>query len=199
MNANTDYTEQEVLSRLSAGDQSAHRILFNAHYKNLLSTAYRLVPDTALCKDLVQEVFIDLWTKRAEIKIHTGAAQYLRRAVINKTLNYIKQNRRYILNEPEDWNHVSDDSAQEIDHKLTQEDRESALHQAIELLPEKCKLVFMLSRFEKMSHKEIADHLNISTKTIENQITKAMKVLKTALVHQHELSAIILLMLNSLR
>lgn len=198
MNKNTGYNEQEVLTRLRAGDQAAHRILFNAHFKDMLDTAYRILQDKSRSKDMVHDVFLKLWQNSARLDIRTSIESYLLQAVRNSALNDIKSNRKYILNEPEDWSFVPDDSAADIDEKMKKEDQENALRQAIELLPEKCKLVFMLSRFEKMSHKEIADHLDISTKTIENQITKAMKILRAALTGHPELSAIVIWAINSL-
>ncbi len=125
---------------------------------------------------MTQEVFLDLWKRREEIEIKQSIKYFLRRAVINNCLAYIRKNKRVSLND-EFQDHLMISDQEEV----FEEDQD--LHKMIPLmlqkLPERCREIFQLSRFEGLSHKEIAAHLNISTKTIENQITKAMKVLKS--------------------
>jgi RNA polymerase sigma-70 factor (ECF subfamily) len=189
-------SEQNLLNALRHDDERALRQIFDQHYPKLLSDVYRLVPDEDTCKDLAQEVFVDLWRKRTELDIHTSLRAYLRRAAVNKTLNYLKTQKRTLLDEPAHLEQLADDSAQEIRQKQGQETLEQALHAAIDALPEKCRLVFSLSRFEQRSHREIAEQLDISVKTIENQITKAMKLLREALAGRTDLSPIVILWLN---
>jgi RNA polymerase sigma-70 factor, ECF subfamily len=189
-------SEQSLLNALRHDDERALRQIFDQHYPKLLSDVYRLVPDEDTCKDLAQEVFVDLWRKRAELDIHTSLRAYLRRAAVNKALNYLKTQKRTLLEEPAHLEQVADDSAQQIRQKQGQETLEQALHAAIDALPEKCRLVFSLSRFEQRSHREIAEQLDISVKTIENQITKAMKLLREALAGRTDLSSIVILWLN---
>lgn len=189
-------SEQNLLNALRHDDERALRQIFDQHYPKLLGDVYRLVPDEDTCKDLAQEVFVDLWRKRTELDIHTSLRAYLRRAAVNKTLNYLKIQKRTLLDEPAHLEQLADDSAQEIRQKQGQETLEQALHAAIDALPEKCRLVFSLSRFEQRSHREIAEQLDISVKTIENQITKAMKLLREALAGRTDLSPIVILWLN---
>ena len=188
--------EQQWLTALRDDDDSALRAIFDRHYPLLLGDIYRLIPDEDTCKDLAQEVFVELWRKRAELDIHTSLRAYLRRAAINRALNHIKANKRVVLEEPEDRHYTPDDTAREIQAKSRQEDLEQALAEAIERLPEKCRQVFTLSRFEHLSHREIAEQLGISVKTIENQITKAMRMLREALLKYSDLSPVIILALK---
>jgi RNA polymerase sigma-70 factor (ECF subfamily) len=150
------------------------------------------VPDEDTCQDLAQEVFVELWRKRSDLDIHTSLRAYLRRAAVNRALNYLKTNKHFVSEASEHFAHVTDTSARDISRKLEQEALEDALHAAIETLPEKCRAVFSLSRFEQMSHREIADQLGISVKTIENQITKAMKILREALLRHADLSPVVI-------
>lgn len=196
MNSNSNISESQLLSGLRAGDESALRLLFDRYYPLLLGDIYRIIPDEDTCKDLAQEVFVELWRKRNELEIHTSVQAYLRRAGINRALNFLKVNRRTVLDEPENWLETMDDTAINLQAQDKQENLELALHRAIEQLPEKCRLVFSLSRFERLSHREIADELGISVKTIENQITKAMRLLREALVKHGNLSPAIILALN---
>jgi RNA polymerase sigma-70 factor, ECF subfamily len=193
----TDITEQQLLASLMRDDESALGRLFELHYPRLVNDVYRLLRDEDASKDLVQDIFVELWKKRHDLDIHTSLRAYLKRAAVNRALNYIKAQRRTLLmDDNERWSANPDTSPQEIDLLNRNETLEQSLYAAIETLPEKCRLVFSLSRFEQLSHKEIADQLNISVKTIENQITKAMKMLRSALVNHPDLSAIVILMIK---
>ncbi len=163
------------------GEEKALQQFFDQHYPLLIGDIYRVLPDEDTCQDLAQEVFVELWRKRADLEIHTSLRAYLRRAAVNRALNYLKIQRRTVLEDSETFAEAPDDTAQEAMIREDQERMEQVLHAAIDTLPEKCRAVFALSRFENMSHKEIAEQLGISVKTIENQITKAMKMLREAL------------------
>lgn len=188
--------EQQLLSALRFGNEGALRQIFDRHYPLLLSDIYRLIPDESTCQDLAQELFVDLWNKRESLDIHTSLRAYLRRAAVNKSLNYLKANRRLQFEDSDEIGQMADHSASDIRHKEKQETLEDALHVAIGQLPEKCRVVFNLSRFEQLSHKEIAEKLGISVKTIENQITKAMKMLRDAMMQYGELSPVVILWLK---
>lgn len=188
--------EQQLLSALRFGNEGALRQIFDRHYPLLLSDIYRLIPDESTCQDLAQELFVDLWNKRESLDIHTSLRAYLRRAAVNKSLNYIKANRRIRFEDDEDLGHLPDQSELDTHKREKQDTLEDALHAAIGSLPEKCRIVFNLSRFEQLSHREIAEKLGISVKTIENQITKAMKMLRDALVNHGELSPVVILCLK---
>ncbi len=190
--------EQQLLSALRFGNEGALRQIFDRHYPLLLSDIYRLIPDESTCQDLAQELFVDLWNKRESLDIHTSLRAYLRRAAVNKSLNYIKANRRNLFEDADDLGHLPDTSASDTKKREAQETLEDALHVAISALPEKCRVVFNLSRFEQLSHREIAEKLGISVKTIENQITKAMKMLREALTNHTELSSVVILWLKCL-
>ncbi|MBK6994133.1 MAG: RNA polymerase sigma-70 factor [Saprospiraceae bacterium] len=190
--------EQQLLSALRFGNEGALRQIFDRHYPLLLSDIFRLIPDESTCQDLAQELFVDLWNKRESLDIHTSLRAYLRRAAVNKSLNYIKANRRNLFEDADDLGHLPDTSASDTKKREAQETLEDALHVAISALPEKCRVVFNLSRFEQLSHREIAEKLGISVKTIENQITKAMKMLREALTNHTELSSVVILWLKCL-
>lgn len=196
MERTADTTEQQWLADLRTGDERALRRIFDRHYPLLLGDIYRIVPDEDSCQDLAQEVFVELWRKRSELDIHTSLRAYLRRAAVNRALNFIKTNRRFVFEEPEQSEHSTDHSAGDILLKAEQEKLEDALHLAIGALPEKCRVVFSLSRFEQLSHREIAEKLGISVKTIENQITKAMKILRETLVRHADLSPVVIWLLK---
>jgi len=170
--------EQVLISRMKQGDKAAFRSLFDSYYKYLVVTAYNVLGDSEKARDLTQDVFAELWDRKANLNIHSSLKSYLRRAVINKTLNYIKA-QRMDFHEPSELPEqtIAFDNPQE---KLEAEDLQKVINETIDRLPKKCRTIFILCRLEHMSHKEIAAQLNISTKTVENQMTKALKVLRMA-------------------
>lgn len=190
-------TELQLLSALRLGQEEALKQLFDQHYPLLLADIYRLIPDENTCQDLAQELFVDLWNKRESLDIHSSLRAYLRRAAVNKALNFIKASRRIQFESDDEISQIADTSTADQQKREKQDSLEAALHQAIDQLPEKCRLVFNLSRFEELSHREIAEQLDISVKTIENQITKAMKLLREALLHHREMSPIVIFMAQS--
>jgi len=192
VNSIADTAEQDWLIALKAGDEAALRSIFDRHYSRLLGDIYRIVPDEDTCQDLAQEVFVELWRKRSDLDIHTSLRAYLRRAAVNRALNHLKTSRRFVLEETDQLSQAADTSSADIGNKAEQESLEAALHAAIATLPEKCRVVFSLSRFEHMSHREISEKLGISIKTIENQITKAMKTLREILVRHSDLSPVVI-------
>ena len=171
--------EKDWLAALKKSDKSAFRAIYNQYYKYLVVTAFNVLGDSDAARDLAQDVFVEIWKKRETLLISSSLKSYLRRAVVNKTLNYIKASRidfndPATLPENRHSNHGQDD-------QLHADELEKIIHQAISNLPERCRIVFTLCRLEKMSHKEIADQLDISTKTVENQMTRALAMLRKAI------------------
>ena len=184
--------EKEWLQSLKAGKESALQNIFKHYYKYLVVTGYNITGDNEKAKDLVQDVFFELWKKRDRIDIQSSLKSYLRRAVVNRSLNYIKSQKRFDFGE-ENFDKQTPDKAVSAQKKLEAEDLKVAINNAIDSLPTKCKAIFILSRFEKLSHKEIAAKLDISTKTIENQITKALKIVRATVTRYEELSILLLI------
>ncbi len=189
-------TEQEVtqlLQQIEKGDESAFRMLFDTYYKYLTVIAYRYLNDGEKARDLAQDVFLDIWNRRAELQINYEIKAYLRRAVINKSLNYLKREKRIDFSENEKLpdSAIAPQAALEVEAA----DLKRIIQQCIDQLPARCRIIFCMSRFEEKSHKEIASHLGISTKTIENQITRALKSIRKTLA-SYKLSMILLFLQN---
>ncbi len=173
------HLEKKELIALKQGDHAAFKAIFERYYPLLTFIAYRYVKDQEKSKDLAQDTFFELWNKRAVINIETGLKSYLSKAVSNKCLNYIKREKRLDFAAEEDLPELSEQSG--IEEKLDATALEALLEQKISQLPERCRIIFTMSRMEQKSHKEISELLGISTKTIENQMTKALKFLRAAI------------------
>lgn len=169
----------QLLGALKQGDQSAFRAIYDQYYRYLVVTACNVLGDADAARDLAQDVFVELWKKRETIEIRSGLKPYLRRAVVNKTLNYIKA-RRINFDDPANLPEQTS-TLDAADEKLEASDLEKIIHEAIAAMPERCRMVFTLCRLEKMSHKEISAQLGISTKTVEAQMTRALAMLRKAI------------------
>ncbi len=174
----TKLPDQKLLERLRDHPEQGMELLFKQYYGMVYQTVFRLVHSEAACKDLCQETFLEIWKRRKKLRINTSLQAYLARTAVNKTLNYIRDNRKHLSNPPTiDTPELAPDPARSLGAGELQE----KINAAIDGLPERCRLVFVLSRFEDLSYQEIADNLGISTKTVENQIVKALSILRTAL------------------
>ncbi|MCB0663679.1 MAG: RNA polymerase sigma-70 factor [Saprospiraceae bacterium] len=139
----------------------------------------KYVSDVDTVKELAQKVFIRLWEKRYEIDISYSLSAYVRRMAINEAL-YFHRRKKTFETESE-LLQIQDGDTNHPAHVTEASDLESAYKKALQLLPPKCKTVFVLSREEELSYKEIAHELSISVKTVENQMGKALKMLRVAL------------------
>ena len=138
-----------------------------------------MLKDVNSAKDVTQDVFLKLWNKRESLNIQGPAIAYLKRAVINQSLNKISSQKRFTSDEKIMAKRSKETTAQE---KLEAQDLEVKMKEAMDTLPERCRLIFVMRRLEGMRVKEIAEKLDISPKTVENQITRALKVLKNAIL-----------------
>lgn len=170
--------EKEILQWLKTEPQKAVRVLFDRHYTMLTRAALRIVGDENAAEDLAQEVFCELWKKREELEINTSIAGYLRRAVINKSLNHIKKKKLVFDEDESAGRFVSGQSS--VLENLEAGELEKIIHQAIDNLPEKARVAFSLSRFEELTYPEIAEKLGISVKTVEYQVSRALALLREA-------------------
>jgi RNA polymerase sigma-70 factor (ECF subfamily) len=174
----TPESDSELFAALRTGSTVALDELFRRHYVALCRTAVRLIQDRAAAEDIVQDTFASLWSKRSTLTTTPDAVgAYLGRAVRNRCLNYLRDRKRIPVDEGAAQPQVASASPspaavleiQELQHRI---------NQAIDRLPERCRLVFVMSRMEDMSHRQIAEDLNISTKTVENQMTRAYRFLR---------------------
>lgn len=171
-------SDKELLQAIALSNNSAYRVLFNKYYKVLLGTAINIIKDIDSGKDAVQEVFLQLWKNRERMDISSSLDSYLKRAVINRSLSIIKTAKRFEDDTALSHHVESSAGASEI---LEGKDMEQIIAKAMEKIPERCRIAFVLKRQEGLSLKEIAEKLDISPKTVENQITKALKILKEAI------------------
>lgn len=186
MNSTSD---QKILELLNSGDEKSISYLHGKYAEELFVSAYNMVKSKEVCEDILQEVFINIWNKRGDLKIKTSLKSYLYASVIYGVYGYFRKNSDKMNVELlEGFNTHIQKSNPET--KLIQKEIISQINAIIESLPEKCRLVFEMSRNEQLSHKEIAEKLNISTKTIETHITKALKTIRSSLGYTYSIEIV---------
>lgn len=172
-------SEQEIRNALVQGDQQVFGIFFRDQYARLCTFAHSFVKDRDEAEEAVQQVFIQLWEKRLHVDIQLSIQAYLFRSVRNACLNKLRhaQVRRAYADEQQAL--ASESPA--ASGLAFQNELQEQIHRAIEKLPEQCRLIFRLSRFESLKYAEIAEQLGISVKTVENQMGKALRILRNEL------------------
>jgi RNA polymerase sigma-70 factor (ECF subfamily) len=172
-------------------DQALFEKLFRAHFVYLTNFARQYVEDEDTAKDITQKVFINLWEKRSQIDAEKSIVSYLFTSVKNRCLNYIRDHKKY-RSKVLDLDCGDIDLVYEEDDLAVQE-LEVKISKALEMLPEKCRMVFEMSRYQQKKYREIAEELDISQKTVEAHMSKAMKSLRE---HLKEYIAGLILMIS---
>ncbi|MCE6990568.1 RNA polymerase sigma-70 factor [Dyadobacter sp. CY323] len=190
------YTQKNLLENLfgkvvATGDYNAFRELFTHHYRSLCNYAMRVVVTREIAEEVVSDVFVKLWKNREQIEVHTSFQAYIYRAVRNQALDYLKlrvhrQNERESL-ESVQWNLSHADHFSPAD-ELSFNEFYTHVEGCIQALPRQCQLIFRLSREEGLRYRDIAEKLEISVKTVETQMSRALKVLRER-VPEHRLVA----------
>lgn len=168
--------EPDKIQRL---DQSAFEQLFKAHFAHLCHFAHQYLQDQEAAKDITQKVFLYLWENRANMDQERSLKSYLFTSVRNRCLNYLRDRQKY-------RSRLLDVDLEDIDIPVDAEDfaleeLQQKIAEALAALPEKCRLVFEKSRFENKKYTEIAQELDISVKTVEAHMARALKGLKVHL------------------
>jgi RNA polymerase sigma-70 factor (ECF subfamily) len=176
-----EFNDSLLIDRLQKRDETAFEQVFKSNYKNLHAYAFTMLKDDAAAEEMVQNVFFKLWERTENLTITGPVEAYLYRAVHNESLNYIKhlkirkEHQLYV-------SHRMKGEAEGAAKMLRAKELEARLHEALNELPEQCRTIFQLSRFEELRYREIAVRLDISVKTVENQMGKALRILRTKLV-----------------
>lgn len=160
------------------GEREALAELFREYHAPLCSFAKGYVRSAEAAKDIVQEVFLQIWERRSQFDPSGTVRAYLYRAVRNRTINYhehqqVKEKHEDDLARPPD-----DTPYEELLSKLAYEELESRIQQAIKEMPQRRRQVFVLSRVHRLTYEEIADTMDISTNTVHTHIKRAMATMR---------------------
>lgn len=181
--------EDQIWRSIQGKDRRVFEQYYKDHYKLFFLAAIRYLGDPRLAQETVNDVFVTLWEQADRVTIQSSLKAYLHRSVINRSLNLLDKNKR-------DRQQLELNSqAEEIAGTAEMETNELKLllYQAIDQLPDQCRKVFRMSRFDGLKQQEIADRLEISIKTVKNHITHALQQLGRVLDDWNRLSTWIVL------
>ncbi|WP_316812070.1 RNA polymerase sigma-70 factor [Pedobacter heparinus] len=185
------YTDQELTSLLKAGDHGAFSEIYNRYAVIMFYKVNQMLRDEETAKDMIQDLFIQLWAKSDLIKSDNNIAGYLYVSARHKVLKHLKKSKlknEYLSSLALYVTEVNFDMLQDIDER----ELARVLQQEIDLLPYKMKVIFELSRRDDLSHAEIAAKLGISNQTVKKQIYNALKILRTKLTVYAPVALIVL-------
>lgn len=175
-----DLLEQQLYLALKEGKQDAFEMIFKTYYKPLCSYAYSFLQDRDEAEEVVQATFVSVWSKRETLDVQLSFKSYLYRMVRNSCLNVIKHEK--VRQQHAAFETAAGEPTHEsVSQSVLSVELEQKIFEAMKALPEQCRLVFQLSRFEELKYAEIADQLKISVKTVENQMGKALKIMRDQL------------------
>ncbi|MDA3944278.1 MAG: RNA polymerase sigma-70 factor [Bacteroidetes bacterium] len=165
---------------LKAGSRKDFDEIFRRYYAELVNFCMRYVVDQDMASEIVQDMFVKLWIRRDDLLVNSSLKSYLYRATQNHALNYLNQQKIQDKYKSYIGFQTLNGVESPLD-KLQESDLEKEIKRAVLDLPEKRRMVFEMSRHDGLKNKQIAEKLNISVKTVENQMTKALEQLRKSL------------------
>lgn len=174
------YNEQELLLAFKSGDDQAFVEIYERYWQELFHHALTMTSCEDMAKDIVQEVFVELWDRLREQDVKVSLRSYLYVTVRNKTLNLIARGKvqaKYL----ESLSDYFQKGESHTDHRLRERQFQEQIDNQIASLPGKMRVIFEMSRKDLMTYKEIAEHLSLSDKTVKKQVSNALKILRVKL------------------
>jgi RNA polymerase sigma-70 factor (ECF subfamily) len=167
-----------IVPAIREGNAAAFEQLFHFYYAPLCRYAGGIVAEPEDAEEIVQQVFLRIWERRAELNITVSFKAYLYRAVHNASLNHKQRRKQNVRLDDGPLRVVH---AAETSHEMDVKQLEKEIGKALNVLPEQCRKIFELSRFEELKYREIAELMNLSVKTVENQMGKALRIMRERL------------------
>ncbi len=152
-------------------------MLFKTHYKALLAYAFVILKDEDDAEEIVQQLFLKFWEKRELLSVQTSLKAYLYKCVYHDSLNYLKHQK--VKTKYQDFTQHSMNNT--YNDRLEVTELQEQINLALNDLPEQCRTIFQMSRFEELKYREIAEALGLSIKTVENQMGKALRIMRIKL------------------
>lgn len=172
--------DSHLISEIQSGKAECFEYLFRNYYYGLCRFVAGIIKSSSVAEDIVQDVFLNIWQNKKEWLPQGNIKTYLYKASKNRAINYLKH-----LTVINNWAESSTEnitlSGNNIENEYVQKETLLSINKAIEKLPEKCKVIFMLQRQEGLTYKEISEVLNISLSTVETQMGRALKKIRKLL------------------
>ncbi len=170
-------TDSELVSLLKAGDHGAFTEIFNRYWEPLINAANRRLHSRVEAEEAIQELFISLYLRHAELEIKTTLQGYLMQALKYKVIDAFRRQQLAVVEGAEGAAEARVDPSAMPDEQLEVKELKERIRRVAEQLPLRCREVFLLSRFEQLSIEEIAQRMDISTSTVKKHLNKALHIL----------------------
>lgn len=175
-----ELSELRLIELVAEGSETAFERFYKTYFESLHAYAFVMLQDDIMAEEIVQQMFYKIWEKRAQLKVHTSAKAFLYKSVYFECLNYLKHEKYKTAHQ----NHVlyaGQPNSESAAMRIELGELEARLQNAMNELPEQCRAIFYMSRFDELKYKEIALQLGLSIKTVEAQMSKALRVLRKKL------------------
>ena len=171
-----DINDHDLFSQVKNGNKLAFQTLFRKYYASMVRFIYRFVKDEDSSEEIAQELFINFWENAPRLEIIISFKSYLYTSARNHALNYLKKNT--IREKYHQLSAGSETSESSYDEPINSGVFNNLILKALQTLPEKCREIFMLSKYEGLTYDEIADYMGLSKKTVENQMGIGLKKMR---------------------
>jgi RNA polymerase sigma-70 factor (ECF subfamily) len=175
--------DSETIRRIRRGDKQEFEKLFRSSYVSLVRYARILLKDHDMAEEIVQDLFFRLWQDRETLKIESSLNGYLFRSVHNKSLHYI-EHLKVVSRHAGEMASSASRSSEPVTEEIYYTELQERVTRVLERLPERCRAIFRMSRFDGLKYNEIADKLSVSLKTVEADMGKALREFRKALAEQ---------------
>ncbi len=171
--------EEVLIAKLKNGDVDAYEFLFKEYYDWLCNYIFKLSGDRSRSKDIVQETMVQLWEKKKQITIKGSLKGYLFKSCHNQFLQQIRKEKKQpdLLNKIR-WDTIYNSYFEQKEEDVHMKSTLLKLDEIIDKLPPKCKEIFIMNKLERRKYREIAEDMGISIKTVENQMSKALRIIR---------------------
>jgi len=174
------FSDSEIIGRIRQGNKQEFEKLFRSSYVSLVRYAKTLIRDHDASEEIVQELFFRLWQDRQTIRIESSLNGYLYRSVHNRALHYL-EHQKVVSRHAGEVLAAADMTSEPVTDAIYYHELQARVARVLERLPERCRLIFKMNRFEGLKYIEIADKLAVSLKTVEADMGKALKEFRKAL------------------
>jgi len=174
------FSDSEIIGRIRQGNKQEFEKLFRSSYVSLVRYAKTLIRDHDASEEIVQELFFRLWQDRQTIRIESSLNGYLYRSVHNRALHYL-EHQKVVSRHAGEVLAAADMTSEPVTDAIYYHELQARVARVLERLPERCRLIFRMNRFEGLKYNEIADKLAVSLKTVEADMGKALKEFRKAL------------------
>ena len=177
-----ELSDLSFIGLLTQGNEQAFENVFTDWFGNLYTYAFSVLGDEAIAEEVVQSVFCRIWEKRDQLQVHTSLKAYLYGSVYHECMDWMRKEQYRKAHRSHVLRTGNPTAGENATGRLELNDLERRLREAMDELPDQCRAIFQLSRFGELKYREIAEQLGLSVKTVESQMSKALKHLRKKLI-----------------